>query len=227
VVAIDRVNDNPFIATCRRKGIPTFVGDATVVEVLRQARAETAKAVVAATDSELANLEIALLVRSLNPALRVVVRLAEPGFADAVREAAEIRYAVSVPALAAPAFAAALFGDRVQTLITAAGRTLAVVEFVVQENDPGLGGKTLRAAVADYRFLPVAVGAKDPAALPDYRLRPGDRLTAVLELPDLDRLMRRESARIDTVARGAGAPRAHVGRTAALPWTRGTETGSR
>jgi Trk K+ transport system NAD-binding subunit len=193
VVAIDRTNDNPFIATCRRKGIPTFVGDATVGEVLRQARADTAKAVVAATSSELANLEIALLVRDLNPALRVVVRLSDPQFADAVREAAEIRYAVSVPALAAPAFAAALFGDRVQTLITAAGRTLAVVEFVVQPDDPCLGGRSLRAAVTDYRFLPVAVGSRDPAAVPDHRLRPGDRLTAVLELPDLERVLRRES----------------------------------
>src|SRR5207237_656367 len=111
VVAIDRTNDNPFIATCRRKGIPTFVGDATVTEVLRQARADTAKAVVAV---------------------------------------------------------------------------------VVQESDPCLGGKSLRAAVTDYRFLPVAVGAKDPAAVPDHRLRPGDRLTAVLELPDLERMLRRE-----------------------------------
>src|SRR5436305_1937791 len=93
VVAIDSTNDNPFIATCRRKGVPAFVGNATVAEVLRQARADTAKAVIAATDSELANLEIALLVRELAPAQRVIVRLTEPAFAEAVREAAEVRHA--------------------------------------------------------------------------------------------------------------------------------------
>src|SRR5438094_668181 len=43
VVGIEKVNDNPFIATCRGKGVPAFVGDATVAEVLRQARADTAK----------------------------------------------------------------------------------------------------------------------------------------------------------------------------------------
>src|SRR5207245_333308 len=80
VVAIDRVADNPFLATARRKGVPTFVGDATVPEVLKQTRAETAKAVVACTSDELANLEIALLVREANPAARVVVRLNDPGF---------------------------------------------------------------------------------------------------------------------------------------------------
>ena len=192
VVGIEKVNDNPFIATVRRKGVPAFVGDATVAEVLRQARAETAKAVLAVTSSELHNLEIALLVREMNPDLRVIVRLTEPQFAQALREAADIKYAVSVPALAAPAFAAALFGDRVQTLITAVGRTLVVVDLTVQPDDPCLAGKTVRAAGADYRFLPVSLNGRDPAALSEEVLKPGDRLTAVAELPDLERLLRRE-----------------------------------
>ncbi|MBY0513361.1 MAG: NAD-binding protein [Gemmataceae bacterium] len=192
VVAIDRVNDNPFIATCRRKGVPTFVGDATVPEVLRQARTDTAKAVIAATSSELANLEIALLVRELNPGRRVVVRLADAQFAQALRDAADIRDAVSVPALAAPAFAAALLGDRVQTLITTAGRSLAVVEFVVQPNDPRLDGRRLGEAAREHRLLPVAVNGQDPAAEADRTLKAGDRLTAVVELPDLERLLKRD-----------------------------------
>lgn len=196
VVAIDRVNDNPFIATTRRTGVPTFVGDATIPEVLRQARADTAKAVIAATDSELANLEIALLVREMNPTQRVVVRLAEPAFAAAVRESAAIKYAASVPALAAPAFAAALFGDRVQTLITAAGHTLVVVELAVQEDDPRLNGQLPGAAAAAYHFLPVALNGQDPTATPERPLKAGDRVTAVIELPDLERLQRREAARV-------------------------------
>lgn len=195
VVAIDRVNDNPFIATTRRTGVPTFVGDATIPEVLRQARADTAKAVIAATDSELANLEIALLVREMNPTQRVVVRLAEPQFAAAVRESAAIKYAASIPALAAPAFAAALFGDRVQTLITAAGHTLVVVELAVQEDDPRLNGQLPGVASATYHFLPVALNGHDLAPTAEQPLKAGDRITAVMELPDLERLQRREGAR--------------------------------
>lgn len=197
VVAIDRTHDNPFVMTARRQGVPTFIGDATLAEVLRQARADTAKAVIAATSSELANLEIALLVRELNPTQRIVVRLSDAQFADVMREAANIRYAASIPTLAAPAFAAALFGDRVQTLITAAGHTLIVVELVVQDDDPCLNGQSLRAAVVDYRFLPVALNSEEPSAIPDRRLKPGDRLTAVAELPDLQRLLRREPASRD------------------------------
>ncbi len=193
VVAIDRTNDNPFIATCRRKGVPTFVGDATIAETLRQARADTAKAVIASSSSELANLEIAMLVKEFNPKSRVVVRLADPQFAQAVRDSADIKYAVSIPTLAAPAFAAALFGDRVQTLITVAGHTLALIEFVVQENDPCLAGKSLRAASIDYRFLTVAIGDREPGAIPGHRLQPADRITAFMALPDLERLLRREA----------------------------------
>lgn len=198
VVAVDRVNDNPFAATVRRMGVPVIVGDATVAEVLRQARADAARAVIAATSSELANLEIALLVRQENPTQRVVVRLTDPDFAQAVREAANIRLAVSVPALAAPAFAAALYGDRVQTLVSVGGRTLAVVELTVQPNDPCLHETSLTAAMVDYRLLPVAVSGREPFAVQGiprgYRLRDGDRLTAVIGLSDLERLLRRERA---------------------------------
>jgi Trk K+ transport system NAD-binding subunit len=198
VVAVERAADAPFAATVRRMGVPVVLGDATVPEVLRQTRAESARAVIAATASELANLEIALLVREVNPGQRVVVRLTDPDFAQAVRDGAGIKLAVAAPAVAAPAFAAALFGDRVHTLVSVAGQTLVVVELTVQPDDPCLHEQTLVAAMADYRFLPVAINGGEPfaaAGIPRaYRLAAGDRLTAVATVPDLERLLRREPA---------------------------------
>jgi hypothetical protein len=99
---------------------------------------------------------------------------------------------MSVPALAAPAFAAALFGDRVQTLFTAAGRTLGVIDVSVEPNETFLEGKSLRALVLDYRLLPIAVSGRDPGELKAYRLKAGDRITFVAEIPDLERFVRRE-----------------------------------
>ncbi len=192
VVAIDRSAEGPFIATVRRSGVPTFVGDATVTDMLRQVNAGEAKAVIAATSSELANLEIALLVRGINPQQRVVVRLSDPEFAAAVREASDIRQAVSVPSLAAPAFVAALFGDRVLTLFTSAGHTLVVVEIVVDSDETYLVGKSFRALSIDYRMLPVAFAGHDLASVRGHRLAVGDRLTMVAELADLERLIRRQ-----------------------------------
>ena len=72
----------------RRLGVAVIHGDATVREVLSQANAATARAVVAATSNDLANLEIALLVRDLNPSQNVVLRLGDPHLAHSLREGA-------------------------------------------------------------------------------------------------------------------------------------------
>jgi Trk K+ transport system NAD-binding subunit len=200
VVVVERATDNHFAATARRLGVGVITGDATVPEVLRQAQVATARAVVAVTNNELANLEIALLSRDLNPRQRVVVRLADTHLAQTLREAANIRLALSTSALAAPAFLAALFGDRVQNIFLVHGRVLAVVELVVHADDPYLEGQAVRALAIDYGLLPVALTGSDGIERPQplhQRLGVGDQLTAILALPDLVRLLRRERVPAD------------------------------
>jgi Trk K+ transport system NAD-binding subunit len=195
VVVIERSQDSRFISTARRLGVPVIVGDATVPEVLRQAHAGDARAVVAATSNELVNLEVGLLARELNPTQRVVLRLADMQLARMLREAANIRLALSLPALAAPAFVAALFGDRVQSVFLIEGKLLAAVDLTVQPADPVLEGQSVRALAVDYHFLPVCLvsaGAAKPEPL-QARLQAGDRLCVVLALADLQRLLQREA----------------------------------
>lgn len=202
VVAVEASRDGRFLASARRLGAAVVVGDATVVEVLKQARVDSARAVVAATGNELANVEVALLVKELNPDTRVVVRLSDPEFAETLREGANVRLALSVPALAAPAFVAALFGDRVQSVVRVGGRVLLVVELAVSAGDPCLDGQTVRAAAVDYELMPVAVRTAEgrPAVRQgDHCLAAGDVITAVMGLPDLERLFRREPAAADCV----------------------------
>lgn len=200
VVAIERATDNHFAATARRLGVGVITGDATVPEVMRQAHAGTARAVIAVMDNELANLEVALLARAENPRQRVVVRLADPYLAQTLREAANVRLALSTSALAAPAFLAALFGDRVQNIFLVQGRVLAVIELVVHAPDPYLEGQAVRALAIDYSLLPVTLTDADGNARPqpvNHRLGAGDRLTAILTLPDLMRLLRRDRVATD------------------------------
>src|SRR5262249_20634848 len=63
VVVLEMARDSRFVTTVRRLGVAVIHGDATVREVLRQANAATARAVIAATSNDLANLEVALLTR--------------------------------------------------------------------------------------------------------------------------------------------------------------------
>lgn len=190
VVAIERNRDNPFIPTARRLQAPVIIGDATIVEVLKQANATAARAIVAATDKELVNLEIALLARQLNPRQRIVVRIVDPTLARTLRDAANVRLALSIPELAAPAFAAALFGDQVRSLVLVQGRLLAIYDFVAQERE--LVGRSLQELAAEYRCLPIhrlsEAGADLPLA-PSARLAPGERLTVIMALSDLRRVL--------------------------------------
>lgn len=196
VVAVEKDASGQFADTVRRMGVAVVTGDATVTEVLRQARAGTARAVLAVASNELANLEIALLVRELNPAQRVVVRLTDPDFAEAARAAADLRYALSPPQLAAPVFAAAVFGDRVLSLARVGRRTAAVAEVVIEPHETVVLGKTVHELMVDYQFLPLGVSGQPPFAeagiATAYRLKEGDTLTVVIDLADLPRLVRRE-----------------------------------
>jgi hypothetical protein len=67
-----------------------------------------------------------------------------------------------------------------------------VIEIVVDADEAYLVGRSLRAVTLDYRLLPVAFAGRDLATAAARRLQVGDRLTVVAELPDLERLIRRQ-----------------------------------
>ncbi|HEV3235445.1 MAG TPA: NAD-binding protein [Gemmataceae bacterium] len=197
VVAIEIAANNRFVATARRLGAAVIIGDATVPEVHRQAHSGTARAVVAGTNEEIINLEIALLVRSINPLQRVVLRLSDADLAKMLRESANVRLAVSVSTLAAPAFVAALFGDRVLSVFLLQGKLLAAIDLIIGEQDGVFVDQTVRAVAVDYRLLPVAVLTSDGKVVDQplkARLGKGDRLVGLIALPDMQRLVRREAA---------------------------------
>jgi len=195
VVAIERANDGRFVATARRLGVAVIIGDAKVAEVLRQAHADTARAVIAVTSEDLINLEIALLVREKNEQQRVVLRLADADLAKTLREAANVRLALSIAALAAPAFVAAVFGDRILSIFPLEGRVLAVIDLLIGEKDTVFAGQPARVVAVDYGVLPVAIlsqGGSGSGQAFNARLASGDRLIGIVALPDLQRLIRRE-----------------------------------
>jgi Trk K+ transport system NAD-binding subunit len=195
VVAIEPASDGRFLASARRMGAAVITADATVLEVLTQARVATAKAVVACTGNELANVEIALMARDLNPMQRVVVRISDPQLADALRDAANVRLALSAPALAAPAFVAALFGDRVLSAVRIGSRLVLVVELAVPAGDVCLEGRTVREIADEFQLAPVAVFDRNRKSEPnihDHRLTAGEHLVAVAGLHELERLFSRQ-----------------------------------
>jgi Trk K+ transport system NAD-binding subunit len=194
VVVIEREATNRFVRAVRRLGAPVMIADAGVREVLSEAHAATSRAVIAATDDDLTNLAIALLVRELHANHRVVLLLADPQLATMLREAADVRYALSVPMLAAPAFVASLFGDRVLSVFQVSGRLFAVIDLLIQSQDPFVA-HSVRAMAVDYHLQAVALLPAEgppPRPLLAGRLAAGDRLVGIIALTDLERLLRRQ-----------------------------------
>jgi len=119
-----------------------------------------------------------------------VLRINDPQLAQSLRDAARIRLALSIPALAAPAFVAPLFGDRVQCVFLVGSRPLAVVDVVIEPRDSHLVGSSVRTLAEKHRLLVInhagAAARKTPA---DGILSEGDRLTVIAALPDLQGLL--------------------------------------
>ena len=210
VVVLERVEGSRFVAAARRLGAIVQIGDGTLGEALTQTRVGTARAFIAATSNELANIEMALQVRHLHPSQRVVVRLDDPNLADTLRAATGLRYTLALPVLAAPAFVAGLLYDGDMTLFWLEGQLLAAIEIVVRWHDPLLDGRSVRSVATDHQLVPLEVlsnGEPVPPQLRDqHKLKQGDHLLAVATLTDLERLLRAERPPVDFAVEVDGWP---------------------
>jgi len=105
VVAIEQNEGDAFVETVRASGVPVFIGDARRDELLVKVGVARAKAIVCATGDDLANLEIALDAKRMNPNVRVVMRMFDQRLAGKVGGALELDESFSTSALSAPMIA--------------------------------------------------------------------------------------------------------------------------
>jgi Trk K+ transport system NAD-binding subunit len=145
-----------FVAIARRQGVPVLIADAHFLDSLRALSVDRARAVVAATDDDLANLEAALAARELNPRARVITRLFDQELADLAEQQLHITACRSVSALATPAFLAAALGEGVLSTILRRGRLWLLAEARVQPGSPA-EGMLLNAVEASSDLLVLAV----------------------------------------------------------------------
>lgn len=102
LVALERDEQKSFVEEVRALGLPVHVGDARRDEVLEMTGIARARAVVCATNDDLANLEIALDAKRMNPNIRVVMRMFDQKLAAKVGSALELDEFFSTSAVSAP-----------------------------------------------------------------------------------------------------------------------------
>jgi hypothetical protein len=105
VVALERDPSCPFLGEAKERGVPVLVRDMRDDQALREAGIAEARAIIIASNDDLANVEVALDARRMNGRIKVLLRLFDQRIADKFRDAGLIDEAFSSAALAAPVVA--------------------------------------------------------------------------------------------------------------------------
>lgn len=105
IVGLESNVEGTFVEVVRGWGIPVHIGDARRDELLVKCGVSRARAIVCATSDDLANLEIALDSKRMNPDVRVVMRMFDQRLAAKVGGALLLDESFSTSALSAPIIA--------------------------------------------------------------------------------------------------------------------------
>ena len=149
VVAIERREEARFLPQAKATGVPIIIGDMKEDQTLMAAEIQHAKVVIIATNDDIANLEVALDSRRLNPKIRVVMRLFEQSIAQKISNAFLVDVAFSDSALAAPMVTAMSLGAKVTGTTMIAGIPHVTAELRVEEESP-LAGKRIEEVERGY-----------------------------------------------------------------------------
>lgn len=190
VVVIESNSNCRFLEKIQALDIPVIIADARRQENLVKAGVYQADAVIPCTDDELANLDIALDARELNPDIKVVMRLFDPDLAQRIERGFGIHTAFSVSALAAPTIAAATMRVNVKSSFYAAGSLLHISEYPIEPGSP-LVGWTIGRLENEYNLSVVGYLHGEETQLhpsEELALTSGSKLLILGALEDLNRL---------------------------------------
>ncbi|HEX4359235.1 MAG TPA: NAD-binding protein [Pseudonocardia sp.] len=193
VIGVEREEGARGVARARRLGLPVVIGDASREDTLREAYLESSRALVAATNNDVTNLEAALHGRAMRGNLRIVLRLFDDDLAERVQRSFSIQISRSVSFLAAPAFAAAMLHHQVLATIPVGRRVLLIAEVPVTAGC-ALAGQRLDTTdlVGRARVFAVQRQGSDRLELPPspgHVLGGGDRLVVVATRTGLSALL--------------------------------------
>jgi Trk K+ transport system NAD-binding subunit len=156
LVVVEAAPDPALVERAREERFDLLTGDASRDETLDLCGLEAADALVALTNVDTLNLEIALGARARNPTMPIVLRIADASFAASIARHFEFDTTFSAAALAAPAFVGLTRFPGARGRVAFAG-----LEFAIAEID--VGGIKRASFRAD--AIPIAVARDDSFAL--------------------------------------------------------------
>ena len=183
VVVLEKDRNNPNMAFAKQHKVPVLSGSGREEGIFGDLNVAKAKSIICATDDDLANLEMALDARKLNPDTRVVVRLFDEELVAKVRESFDIDLAFSTASQVAPLFATCSSDSSIENSFYLGDKLLVVAHLVVNE-DSELIGKTIHDIRNEHPVLLLAHtrhGQKAYFPSSDTIFHPGDCVTVQTE----------------------------------------------
>jgi voltage-gated potassium channel len=154
-IAVIEINaDSDTLSAARNLGIPVIQDDATRPASLEAANIKNARTIIMASQNDAMNLQIALKARSLNPTIKIVVRIFDEEFAHALQDQFGF-IALSATEMAAPVFAAAASGVDITNPISIEGQLLSLARLTISET-ASFANKTV-GYVEDYYHLNIVL----------------------------------------------------------------------
>ena len=192
VVAIEHDENAVGVLQARQLKIPVVVAAASNATAQDIAGIGRADAVLAVTDDEAVNLEIALVARNANPGVRVVARVFDHDLAGRVERRLKLGATRSVSMLAAPAFAAAALGRRREVIFPVGRRVLLFTEITASAGSAAVGRPVFGLAEAGTSKLLAWAPTQGEWHWErgGHAVQPGDRLAVVATRSGLARLLR-------------------------------------
>lgn len=182
VIELDPSAD--LINAVQEMDIPIIHDDASRESSLEAAGVRRANSIILCTQNDAMNLKIALKARSMNPNIRVIIRIFDDDFAQALTQQFGFN-ALSGTGLAAPAFAAAATDSEITRPISIEGESLSLARITIS---PGceLEGKTIGQIEDGYVVSVILVrhDGKSEFHPTDSHPVETDNMVAVLGRPD-------------------------------------------
>lgn len=171
-------------AAVQKMGIPVISGDASREVTLGNANIKRAKSIIMCIQNDAMNLKTALKARTLNPNIKVVIRIFDDDFAEELHTQFGFN-ALSGTAIAAPAFAASAAGADITNPINIEGESLSLARLTIAPNSD-LDGKSVGQIEDGYSVSIVLVRHDHSSDLhpTDSMIMEGGNLLAVLGRPE-------------------------------------------
>jgi len=193
VVVIDVDPKADLVQSVKDLGIPVIADDSTREAALKAAVVDKARAIILCTQQDGLNLQIAMKARTYNPNIKVVIRIFDDDFANALREQFGF-IAFSTSATASPVFAAAAAGVDMTRPITVEGQALCLASIRVTSQSI-VNGLSVEDIERDFDVSVVLLRRKgdgpDFHPAPDKRISVHDTLAVLGGAPEISAVAQR------------------------------------